>query len=89
LYKREGMAHTTRLATYIDLCNSVDSMTPKRLYTFAIDPDLDAGLKALKARDGVNESETIRRALRQWLENKRIIRKTARPAQGKRTGSTG
>ena len=62
-------------------------MTPKRLYTFAIDPDLDAGLKALKVRDGIAESETIRRALRQWLESKGVIDK-ARPAvRGKRTTS--
>jgi hypothetical protein len=29
-----------------------------------IDPELAAGLKTIKARDGVHESETIRRALR-------------------------
>jgi hypothetical protein len=53
-------------------------MTPKRLYTFAIDPDLDAGLKALKERDGIAESETIRRALRKWLQGKGVIEKPGR-----------
>jgi hypothetical protein len=49
-------------------------MTPKRLYTFAIDPDLDAGLKALKMKTGVSESETIRRALRRWLEQQGVMK---------------
>jgi Arc/MetJ-type ribon-helix-helix transcriptional regulator len=47
---------------------------PKRLYTFAIDPDLDAGLKALKTKTGVSESETIRRALRRWLEEHGVMK---------------
>ena len=40
-----------------------DSMTPRRLYNFRIDPELEAGLKAVNARDGISESEQIRRAL--------------------------
>lgn len=39
-------------------------------YSFLISDDLDAGLKALKERDGVPESETIRRALRKYLEER-------------------
>ena len=46
----------------------------KRLYNFLIDPDLDAGLKAVKARDGINESEQIRRAIRTWLESKGVMK---------------
>ena len=38
-----------------------------RAYNFRIDPELADGLKALKARDGVAESETIRRAVRAWF----------------------
>jgi len=55
-------------------------VTPKRLYTFAIDPDLDDALKRYKADHGVGESEQIRRALRTWFEKRGVIKK----AQGKR-----
>jgi hypothetical protein len=47
-------------------------MSPRKRYTFFIDPDLEAGLKALKARDGMPESEAIRRALGEFLIRKRI-----------------
>ena len=45
------------------------------LCTFTLDPDLVVGLKKLKERDGVAESETVRRALRTWLERKGVIRR--------------
>lgn len=53
-------------------------MVQRRLYNFRIDPDLDAGLKLVKARDGIPESEQIRRAVREWLERRKAI-KAARP----------
>jgi len=53
-------------------------MSPRRLYNFRIDPDLDAGLKAVKERDGVAESEQIRRALKDWLVRKGVSKKTLR-----------
>ena len=40
----------------------------RKLYTFWIDADLKAGLLRLKTRDGVNESDTIRAAVRAWIE---------------------
>ena len=43
---------------------------PRKFYNFYIDPDLADGLKAIKARDGISESEQIRRAIRTWLEAK-------------------
>jgi hypothetical protein len=46
----------------------------RRLYNFRIDPDLDAGLKLVKQRDGVSESEQIRRAVRAWLEGRKAIK---------------
>ncbi len=42
----------------------------RRFYNFYIDVDLAVGLKAIKARDGIPESEQIRRAIRTWLESK-------------------
>jgi hypothetical protein len=53
-------------------------MSPKSYYTFMIDPDLAQALKALKARDGIPESEQIRRALRLWLERQGVIKKAER-----------
>jgi hypothetical protein len=46
----------------------------RKLTAFAIDPDLAAGLKAVKERDGISESEQIRRAVRQWLEGKGVVK---------------
>lgn len=61
-------------------------MTVKHRYTFLIDPALDAGLKALKARDGIAEGEAIRRALAAFLSAKGVAveGKAARPRGGAR-----
>ena len=45
-------------------------MTPRKKYSFWIDDDQAEGLKAIKERDGVLESEQIRRAINDWLEKK-------------------
>ena len=37
---------------------------------FYIAPDLADGLKAIKERDGIPESEQIRRGIRMWLDTK-------------------
>jgi hypothetical protein len=50
-------------------------MAPRKLYNFFIDPDLAAGLKLIKGRDGAPEGETLRRALRAYLEKKGAIRR--------------
>lgn len=51
-------------------------MTRKR-YSFWIDDTQAEGLKQLKARDGVLESESIRRAIDAWLKAKGVKVKTA------------
>jgi hypothetical protein len=59
----------------------VNALRAKKLYSFWIDPNQAALLKALKERDGIPESEQIRRALDAWLEGTEIteqVRKTAR-----------
>jgi hypothetical protein len=53
-------------------------MSRRRLFNFAIDEDLAIGLKAIKSRDGISESEQARRALRTWLEAKGVIEKAER-----------
>lgn len=49
-------------------------MPPRKLYNFYIDADLATGLKRVKARDGVPESESIRRALAEYLERKGVMK---------------
>ena len=47
-------------------------MTARRRYSFWIDEEQAKGLKAVKERDGVLESEQIRRAINDWLEKKGV-----------------
>jgi len=51
---------------------------PKKKYSFYIDDEQATGLKAIKDRDGVLESEQIRRAIDRWLEDKGVKKQTAR-----------
>jgi hypothetical protein len=49
-------------------------MSPRKLYNFLIDADLANGLKALKTREGIPESEQVRRAIRDWLQRKGVLK---------------
>ncbi|HYN10983.1 MAG TPA: hypothetical protein VES67_26615 [Vicinamibacterales bacterium] len=49
-------------------------MSPRRRYGFWIDDDLLAGLRLVKDRDGILESEQIRRAIKTWLQSKGAIK---------------
>jgi hypothetical protein len=42
----------------------------KKPYNFMIDPDVAAALKRIKQRDGIAESEQIRRGIVMWLDTK-------------------
>jgi hypothetical protein len=53
------------------------------MHTFYLEPELSAGLKAIKDRDGISESEQVRRAVRAWLESKGL---TVKPAAGRKGG---
>ena len=39
----------------------------RMMHSFYLDPELSDGLKEIKDRDGISESEQVRRAVRQWL----------------------
>jgi hypothetical protein len=56
----------------------------KRLHGFLLDPELAAGLKRVKQRDGIAEGEQVRRALAHWLKSKGAL---ARPKGGRRKGT--
>jgi len=47
-------------------------------YNFWIDDEQRKGLREIKERDGVLESEQIRRAINRWLEEKGVKVKTQR-----------
>ena len=53
-------------------------MTPRRKYSFYIDDQQAEGLKQIKERDGVLESEQIRRAIDGWLQNKGVVKQKSR-----------
>jgi hypothetical protein len=63
-------------------------MSPRRrLFSFAIDDDLAAGLKAIKTRIGVSESEQVRRGIQMWLESQGEMKKAERKRAGTRKRS--
>jgi ribbon-helix-helix protein len=47
-------------------------MSPHPPTTFRVDPELLAGLHALKQRDGIPLSEQVRRAIQMWLDAKGV-----------------
>jgi len=50
----------------------------KSMYSLRLDPELAGLLKTLKERDGIPESEQIRRALRMWFESKGMLKPKAK-----------
>jgi hypothetical protein len=46
----------------------------KQMYSLRLDSDLADLLKVVKERDGIPESEQIRRALRRWFEQKDVLK---------------
>lgn len=59
----------------------------RKLVAFRLDPEIIAGLDAVKVRDGVPASEQIRRALRAWLATKGIDPVTGKPEPVRRPPS--
>ncbi len=57
------------------------------LCTYTLDADLVEGLERLRQRDGTSASESVRRALRVWLNRKGIL--TALPDEPLPWDSTG
>ena len=62
-------------------------MSPKKLYSFKIDPELAEALKRVKERDHVGESEQIRQGLKLWFRKKGIkVKSPKRRAVTRRKG---
>ena len=49
------------------------------MISLRLDPPQARLLKVVKARDGIPESEQIRRALRLWFEQKGMLKPKAKP----------
>jgi hypothetical protein len=60
---------------------SSSSGSSRHRFNFWIDRDLLDGLRVIRERDGINESEQIRRAIRAWLTSREqgLLGRTARP----------
>ncbi len=56
----------------------------RKMHTFYLDPELSAGLKTVKDRDGISESEQVRRAVRLWLDSKGVKVKAQKGGKKKR-----
>ena len=56
-----------------------------RLYSVYLPAELKRGLERLKARDGISESEAIRRALAAFLKQRRISLGPAEKKGGRTT----
>jgi predicted DNA-binding protein len=55
------------------------SVSPNKvMYSVRLDPELRNLLKMLRERDGIPESEQIRRALKAWFEQKGLLAKPKR-----------
>ena len=53
-------------------------MAPRSRYTFFIDDEQRHALAAIKERDGISESEQIRRAIKAWIQAKVATEKSVR-----------
>jgi hypothetical protein len=59
-------------------------MGQRRLFNFIITDVMADGLKAVKERDGISESEQVRRAVAAWLEAKGVSPKSEQKARSRK-----
>ena len=57
-------------------------------YTFYVDDDQRAALAAIKTRDGISESEQIRRALSAWIALKGVSTTGTKKKPGRKRAAT-
>ena len=70
-------------------CNTPAMTPPRRVAAYRLDEDLIEGLEKVWAQDGVQPSEQVRRAVRQWLEARGVIAKPKAPPRRGRTRREG
>jgi len=57
-------------------------VSPRKLTNVRLDEELQVALQAIKDRDGIPISEQVRRAIRQWVEERGVLK-----ADRKRVGA--
>jgi hypothetical protein len=64
----------------------IDAVTPRKRANYYLDEEQLEGLKALKARVGIPESEAVRRAVAEYLERQGVtsVAKSDRKRAGTR-----
>jgi hypothetical protein len=63
----------------IDLVPRISPESGKRrMVSIYMDPDLVAGLELVRTRDGVPIAESARRAIRQWLNERKALSPTTK-----------
>lgn len=62
-------------------------VSPKRPYNVKLDPELIDALRLIKEREGIAESEQIRRGIRLWLKQKKVTVQAPRPRARTRSRS--
>jgi hypothetical protein len=77
------IGETFRVECRLTVVTYVTIMTRyRKMHSFYLEPSLDAGLKAIKDRDGISESEQVRRAVRQWLKSQGLKVKATAARKG-------
>lgn len=61
------------------------AMSPKVRFNMLLDEHQRQGLRAVKERDGIPESEQVRRAIDEWLERRGITSERKRAVTRKRS----
>lgn len=74
---------TDRLTTGFNI-HTLEPMTPRQRYGFWIDEEQREGLRLVKERDGILESEQIRRAIQKWLQEKGVVKTERKRAATRR-----
>ena len=64
----------THLTAPLNVLYIARTMTPRdRIVAFRPDEDIEEAMTALWERDGISYSEQIRRALREWLQDRGVL----------------
>jgi hypothetical protein len=62
-------------------------MTPRQRYNFFMESEHHEALKAIKERDGIPESEQIRRAIADWITKNGVKKNAASPSHRRKAGT--
>jgi hypothetical protein len=73
-----SLSNDGRHHDYVCTCVYDEIVAERIRDNFFIEPVQRDGLRRVNERDGISESEQIRRAIDQWLESRGVLKKAAR-----------